>query len=194
MDREYIAAIKDKLSTQLPKKRYEHSVGVSYISSALAMRYGADIYKAELAGILHDCAKAYSNKELIILCKEAGIELLEDELKSPSILHAIYGKHLAKKAYLMEDEEVLSAIRWHTTGKADMSLLDKIVYIADYIEPNRKKLEKLDSIRRLAFEDIDKALYEIVKSTIEYLDKENMYVNSMSLACYNWLKEKGSGY
>ena len=70
MDREYIAAIKDKLSTQLPKKRYEHSVGVSYISSALAMRYGADIYKAELAGILHDCAKAYSNKELIIFYKE----------------------------------------------------------------------------------------------------------------------------
>ena len=193
MDREYIAAIKDKLSSQLPKKRYEHSVAVSYISSALAMRYGADIYKAELAGILHDCAKAYNNKELMILCKDAGIELSADELKSPAILHAVYGKYLAKKAYMMEDEEVLSAIRWHTTGKADMSLLEKIVYIADYIEPNRRKLEKLDYIRKLAFEDIDCALYETVKSIIEYLKAGNIHVNNMSLACYNWLKEKGAG-
>lgn len=192
MDREYIAAIKDKLSGQLPKKRYEHSVGVSYISSALAMRYGADIYKAELAGILHDCAKGYNNKELMILCKDAGIELSDEEIKSPSILHAIYGKYLAKKSYLMEDEEVLEAIRWHTTGKSDMSLLEKIVYIADYIEPNRKKLQKLDNIRKLAFEDIDIALYEIVKSTIEYLYTSKIHINNMTLDCYNWIKEKGA--
>ena len=136
------------------------------------------------AGLVHDCAKHYSNKELIILCKEAGIELNEAALKAPQVIHAIYGVYIARKEYLVKDEDVLSAIRWHTTGKADMSLLEKIVYVADYIEPNRKKLDNLDEIRRLAFEDIDEALFMIVQSTITHLEAEGIYIDDMSLACY----------
>jgi hydrolase, HD family len=181
--RERIDIIKADLKEKLPKKRYEHTLGVAYTSAALAMRYGEDIIKAELSGILHDIAKAKKLpklKELMIgfddPYTDAGyVEMVSD--KAPQILHAIYAPYLAKKNYNIEDKDILSAIRWHTTGKKDMSTLEKIVFVADYIEPNRKQLPSLDEIRTLAFQDITKAVERIAMSTIEFLNDQDVYID-----------------
>lgn len=184
--RENIDLIKADLKEKLPKKRYEHTLGVAYTAAALAMCYGEDILKAELAGILHDVAKAKKSFELKDDMKGyidpytdgAYVDLIAD--KAPQILHAIYAPYLAKKDYKIEDKDILSAIRWHTTGKKDMTMLEKIVFVADYIEPNRKKLPDLDRIRTLSFHDISEAVKVIAKSTIEYLGSQGMYIDKFT--------------
>ena len=184
--RENIDLIKADLKEKLPKKRYEHTLGVAYTAASLAMCYGEDILKAELAGILHDVAKAKKSFELKDDMKGyidpytdgAYVALIAD--KAPQILHAVYAPYLAKKDYKIEDKDILSAIRWHTTGKKDMTMLEKIVFVADYIEPNRKKLPDLDSIRTLSFHDISEAVKVIAKSTIEYLGSQGMYIDKFT--------------
>ena len=184
--RENIDLIKADLKEKLPKKRYEHTLGVAYTAAALAMCYGEDILKAELAGILHDVAKAKKSFELKDDMNEYidpytdgdYVALIAD--KAPQILHAIYAPYLAKKDYKIEDKDILSAIRWHTTGKKDMTMLEKIVFVADYIEPNRKKLPDLDRIRTLSFHDISEAVKVIAKSTIEYLGSQGMYIDKFT--------------
>ena len=186
LSRENIDLIKADLKEKLPKKRYEHTLGVAYTAAALAMCYGEDILKAELAGILHDVAKAKKSSELKDDMKEYidpytdgdYVALIAD--KAPQILHAIYAAYLAKKDYKIEDKDILSAIRWHTTGKKDMTMLEKIVFVADYIEPNRKKLPDLDRIRTLSFHDISEAVKVIAKSTIEYLGSQGMYIDKFT--------------
>ena len=184
--RENIDLIKADLKEKLPKKRYEHTLGVAYTAAALAMCYGEDILKAELAGILHDVAKAKKSSELKDDMKGYidpytdgdYVALIAD--KAPQILHAIYAPYLAKKDYKIEDKDILSAIRWHTTGKKDMTMLEKIVFVADYIEPNRKNLPDLDRIRILSFRDISEAVKVIAKSTIEYLGSQGMYIDKFT--------------
>ncbi|WP_448947407.1 bis(5'-nucleosyl)-tetraphosphatase (symmetrical) YqeK [Lachnoanaerobaculum sp.] len=184
--RENIDLIKADLKEKLPKKRYEHTLGVAYTAAALAMCYGEDILKAELAGILHDVAKAKKSSELKDDMKGyidpytdgAYVALIAD--KAPQILHAIYAPYLAKRDYRIEDKDILSAIRWHTTGKKDMTMLEKIVFVADYIEPNRKKLPDLDRIRTLSFHDISEAVKVTAKSTIEYLGSQGMYIDKFT--------------
>lgn len=184
--RENIDLIKADLKEKLPKKRYEHTLGVAYTAAALAMCYGEDILKAELAGILHDVAKAKKSFELKDDMKGyidpytdgAYVDLIAN--KAPQILHAIYAPYLAKKDYKIEDKDILSAIRWHTTGKKDMTMLEKIVFVADYIEPNRKKLPDLDRIRTLSFHDISEAVKVTAKSTIEYLGSQGMYIDKFT--------------
>ena len=184
--RENIDLIKADLKEKLPKKRYEHTLGVAYTAAALAMCYGEDILKAELAGILHDVAKAKKSSELKDDMKGyidpytdgAYVALIAD--KAPQILHAVYAPYLAKKDYKIEDKDILSAIRWHTTGKKDMTMLEKIVFVADYIEPNRKKLPDLDRIRTLSFHDISEAVKVTAKSTIEYLGSQGMYIDKFT--------------
>ena len=184
--RENIDFIKADLKEKLPKKRYEHTLGVAYTAAALAMCYGEDILKAELAGILHDVAKAKKSSELKDDMKGYidpytdgdYVALIAD--KAPQILHAIYAPYLAKRDYKIEDKDILSAIRWHTTGKKDMTMLEKIVFVADYIEPNRKKLPDLDRIRTLSFHDISEAVKVIAKSTIEYLGSQGMYIDKFT--------------
>ena len=184
--RENIDLIKVDLKEKLPKKRYEHTLGVAYTAAALAMCYGEDILKAELAGILHDVAKAKKSFELKDDMKGyidpytdgAYVDLIAN--KAPQILHAIYAPYLAKKDYKIEDKDILSAIRWHTTGKKDMTMLEKIVFVADYIEPNRKKLPDIDRIRTLSFHDISEAVKVTAKSTIEYLGSQGMYIDKFT--------------
>ena len=184
--RENIDLIKADLKEKLPKKRYEHTIGVAYTAAALAMCYGEDILKAELAGILHDVAKAKKSSELKDDMKGYidpytdgdYVALIAD--KAPQILHAIYAPYLAKKDYRIEDKDILSAIRWHTTGKKDMTMLEKIVFAADYIEPNRKNLPDLDRIRILSFRDISEAVKVIAKSTIEYLGGQGIYIDKFT--------------
>ena len=123
---EQIVTFRKQLKSKLDTMRYEHSVSVSYTCIALAMRYGFSLEKAELAGLLHDCAKRYTDNELIARCQKHGLSLTESELKAPAVIHAKYGAWMARNKFGIQDEEILSAIQCHTTGKPGMGILDKI--------------------------------------------------------------------
>ena len=164
---------KKKLKNELDESRYEHTIGVMDTAACLAMRYGADLTQALVAGLLHDCAKCIPNDKKLKLCRKNGIEVTPFEEKAPFLLHAKLGAWMAEHEYHVSDPAILSAIACHTTGKPDMSLLDKIVFIADYIEPGRDKATGLPEIRRLSFTEIDKALIRILSDTLDYLASSN---------------------
>lgn len=178
-----------KLKKLLKPERYEHSLSVSFTCVCLAMRYGVDLYKAEVAGLVHDCAKQFSDEELIKLCKKEKVELTDDMLKAPQVIHSVFGAVYARKEFGIEDGDVLSAIYYHTLGKPDMSLLEAIVFTADYIEARRYKASRLTEIRRLAFEDLDRAVYEINHDTITYLEESGGFICKDSYDTYRYYKE-----
>jgi predicted HD superfamily hydrolase involved in NAD metabolism len=184
-----ICEYRKKLRKILKPDRYEHSLSVSFTSICLAMRYGADLYQAEVAGLLHDCAKQFSDEELIKLCKKEKVELTDDVLKAPQVIHSVFGAVYARNEFGIEDREVLSAIYNHTLGKPNMSLLEAIVFTADYIEARRYKASRLSEIRKLAFEDLDRAVYEINYDTITYLEESGGFICKDSYDTYRYYKE-----
>lgn len=170
-DREYYKKLRKKIKDVMTKSRYEHTLGVEFTAASLAMRYEVDIEKAELAGLLHDCAKCIDSEDTLDECKKYNIELTDVEKRNPFLIHSKLGAVHAKKLYGVDDEDIISAIRFHTTGKPDMTMLEKIIFIADYIEPGRDKAPNLKEIRKMSFMDIDEAMYMILKDTLDYLDK-----------------------
>lgn len=187
--RNQLTDIRNSLKEELKKSRYEHTLGVEFTSAALAMRYGEDIFKARLAGLLHDCAKGYSDDKLIELCKKHKLAINDTEKKIPYLLHAKYGAYIAKKDYKIKDKDILTAIEFHSTGRENMSMLEKIVFTADYIEPGRDKAPRLEEIRKIAFEDIDKAMLMIFDDTISYILSSDGEIDEITLKAYNYLRE-----
>ncbi len=181
--------LKEKVRKFQKNTRYEHTVGVMYTAAALAMRYGADEKDAMLAGLLHDCAKGFRTEEQKALCKNYGISLTNEELACPQLIHAKLGAYLAEHDYKITNTWVLDAIRWHTTGRPNMSLLEKIIYIADYIEPNRDKAPNLGHVRQLAFEDLNQCVYEVLKSTLEYLQEQGGTIDPMTEETFLFYKQ-----
>ena len=182
-----------KLTKEMQKvqdpKRFTHTLGVEYTAAALAMRYGEDVERAQIAGLLHDCAKCMENDKLLSACEKYHLPATDVEKRNPYLLHARVGSYLAKKEYKIEDPEILSAITWHTTGKEDMTLLEKIVYIADYIEPARNKAPRLPEIRKIAFEDLDHCMYAILHDTLEYLDGDPQDIDQATIRAYDYYKK-----
>lgn len=189
---EKIPIIRKKLKKKLQPYRYEHTLSVSYTAMALAMRYGCDLEKAELAGLLHDCARQFDNQTIYEKCLEKGIPVTEDEEKNKVLLHAKYGSYIAEHKYEIADPEILSAIQYHTTGKPDMTLLEKIIYVADYIEPRRDKAENLESMRQLAFVDIDQAVTEIMGGILNYLRETGSSIDTQTEAAFDYYKNNQS--
>lgn len=185
-----IFELREQLKLKLNPMRYEHSLSVSFTCIGLAMRYGYDLNQAELAGLLHDCAKPYDNQSIISKCREQHIELTDDELKAPAVLHAKFGVWVAEHKYRITDTEILNAIRWHTTGKAAMSLLEKITFVADYIEPRRCQADGLSKIRKLAYLDLDETMYQILKGTLVYLESKECYIDSLTKIAYEYYKQE----
>ena len=182
--------ISEKLHIYLSEHRFYHSLGVAFTAQALAMKYGFNVRKAGIAGILHDCAKAYDSDELLGMCEKYRIEVSEIERDFPSLLHAKVGAFLAKTEYGIEDEDILNAIMYHTTGKPGMSKLEKIIYVADYIEPSRYKMKRLNLVRKTAFEDLDKALLMILADTVEYLNEsKGEGIDPLTIETYEYYKE-----
>ncbi len=181
-----IMLLRRKLKKRLAPLRYEHSLSVSYTCMNLAMHYGFDLYKAELAGLMHDCGKRYSDDIIWKKCLKHGLEVTEAENKARAVLHAKYGAWLAQNKYGIEDREILDAIRCHTTGKPAMNTLEKILYIADYIEPRRDKAADLPEVRRLAFEDLDRTMERILSDTMEYLTKKGTEMDPMTAEAYHY--------
>ncbi|MBO4902562.1 MAG: bis(5'-nucleosyl)-tetraphosphatase (symmetrical) YqeK [Lachnospiraceae bacterium] len=164
-----LAKMEKQLKRKLSANRFQHTIGVTYTAAALAMRYETELNKTMCAGLLHDCAKYMSGDELIKNCERYNIEITEAEKRNPSLLHAKVGAVIAAKKYHVHDKEIFNAILHHTTGSPDMTLLDKIIFVADYIEPNREPLPDIDEIRKQAFMNIDRALVMILKATLAYL-------------------------
>lgn len=185
-----ITGIRRKLERKLKPDRYEHTLGVMYTASSLAMRYGEDIRNALLAGLLHDCAKFCSGKEQMKLCDEYGIRLTESEVKMPALIHARLGAYLAEHEYGINEQDILGAVNYHTTGRPDMTLLEKIVYIADYIEPGRMEIPGLTRVRKAAFTDIDKAVALSAGSTISYLKGARREIDPMTVKTYEFYNKE----
>ncbi len=181
-----------EMEKELKKSRYVHSLGVCFTASNLAMVYGADSEKAAIAGILHDCAKMYEDDELLKLCSKNNIPVTPVEKENAFLLHAKYGAHLAKVKYGVDDVEILDAIRCHTTGKKNMTVLDKVIFIADYIEPSRYKQNNLDEIRKIAFgsSNIDIPLMSILDNTIKYLEESKNDIDSTTLETYKFYQNE----
>lgn len=184
-----VPEIKEKLKAELKHSRYEHTIGVAYTAMALAMRYELPIHDAEIAGLLHDCAKCMPNEKLYKICINHNIVLTETEIKNPSLLHSKAGAVVAKRDYGIDDEGILNAIRYHTTGRPGMTMLEKIIFTADYIEPGRAKQKRLPEIRKMAFMDIDACIYMISADTLEYLNQNDNMIDENTEAICRYYKE-----
>lgn len=179
-----------KLKKKLKKERYQHTMGVMYTAASLAMRYDTDVNAALTAGLLHDCGKYPSIDKQMKSCGKYGVILTEDELKIPALIHSRLGACLAEKKYGVEDKDILNAILYHTTGRPDMSLLEKIIYLADYIEPGRKMIPGLTEIRKLSFTDIDGAVRLCAENTLKYLEKSGRFIDPMTKRTYEYYQKQ----
>ena len=182
--------IRSDLRKQLNARRCAHTISVMYTAASLAMCHGEDVQKALVAGLLHDCTKDMTDQEHMALCERAGEHLSPSEQENRHLLHAPTGAIAAREKYGVEDEDILNAIRSHTTGRAGMSLLEKIIFTADYIEPVRKGLPGIDEVRFLAFHDLDKCVHTISNNTLKYLNNIHASIDPRTKeTCQYYYKE-----
>lgn len=158
------------LKNDLKPTRIVHSIGVRDMAVALAKTYGCDVDKCERAALLHDCAKYLSTEDKIDICKRWHANVSEVELDNPELLHAKAGAFRAAEEFGIDDNDILNAIYYHTVGKDNMTLIEQIIFVSDYIEINRTHSDKLPFFRELAFEDLDRTTALIYKETLTYLE------------------------
>ena len=170
----------------LKRRRVPHVLGTEQEAIRLAARYGADIEKARRAALLHDCTKKLDMAEQLALCRQYGIALDDLERKALKLLHARTGAAIAREVFGVDDE-IYSAIRWHTTGHANMTLLEKIIYLADYIEPSRD-FPGVEALRRVCYEDLDRGLLTGLEMTIEEMRGMGNPVHHATLEARDFLK------
>ena len=170
----------------LKHKRIPHVLGTEQEAIRLAERYGANVEQARRAALLHDCTTKLEMPEQLALCREYGIELDALEQKALKLLHAKTGAAIARAIYGVDDA-VYRAIWWHTTGHADMTLLEKIIYLADYIEPSRD-FPGVDTLRRCVYEDLDKGLLMGLEMTIQEMTEMGNPVHHATIEARDWLK------
>ena len=178
-----------RLQKTLSGRRFIHTKGVAEESVKLARVHGADEKKAYIAGLLHDCAKDIPNKEKIELCKKYGVPIDKVLAEQPDLLHQFLGAELAKNIYGIVDKEILDAIRCHTTGRPDMDILEKIIYLADFFEPSRRFYEGRDEIRALAYKDLDKAVAFSLKHTIEFNEGKKRLIHPLGKSALEFYKK-----
>lgn len=176
----------NKLIESIGEKRYYHSVRVMEIGVKLAYRYNANIEKTKIAGILHDCGKITDKTKMLKRVDDFGIILDTCMENNDELIHGLLGAEIAKVEYGIDDIEILDAICYHTTGRENMSILDKIIYIADYIEPKRN-FKGVEKVRNMAFVDIDKSLILAMENTIKFLIQNNKLIHPDTIKSRNYL-------
>lgn len=191
MKLEYFTFIQEALQDDLDYDRYWHTISVAFTAASLAMNYHFDSPdRAEIAGLLHDCAKCIPDEDKFGLCQQYGIFLDEVDYETPALLHAKLGAEIAADKFGVLDREIQDAIRTHTTGAPGMSMLQKIIYVADYIEPNRDDIIlHIDKIQELAFRDIDEAVYVISGKVLEYLESQGRMIDPATRATHEYYKK-----
>lgn len=181
-----LSKIRKVMEKAQDNKRFEHTLGVAYTASALAMHYGVDINNALIAGYLHDCARTLSDEKKLSFCEKYNIPTTDAELKNPSLLHAKVGGFMAMNDYKVTDIDIINAILNHTTGRPEMSDLEKIIFIADYIEPGRKQAPNLAEVRKMAFVDLDQTMLMILGDTLEYLKGCDIVIDIKTQKTYDY--------
>lgn len=176
------------LRQSLKPKRYEHSVRVYETALKMAAHFHADVKKVALAALLHDCGRQIPKEQSAAKAKELGIPVDPVEEAQPILLHAKLGVYYAVQKYGVnpDDTEVLAAIRYHSTGTADMTETAKIVFLADLIEPGRD-FEGVETIREASWEDLDKGMLLSYDNTIRYLLEDGLLIHPDAIAGYNRL-------
>lgn len=180
-----IEEIKAYLKENLMEERYNHTLGVADMARKLAKLNGISEEKAEITGLAHDVAKNLSKDKMKEIIDENNIILSEVEKNNKNLWHSIVGPIEAKDKLGIEDEEILDAIRWHTTGKENMSILTKIIYIADMIEPSRN-FESVTDIRKTTFEDLDMGVYNGLTRSIDFLLIKNLMIDENTIRARNY--------
>lgn len=189
-----LTEMKEKLKSKLRDDRFEHSVSVMESAVKLSVRYGENPDKAAIAGLLHDCARYLEPEEMLPQCEMLGIKADDVSKENPKLLHDILGVYFAERDYGVSDPEILDAIRSHTTGSEDMTKLQKIVFLADFIEPGRE-FKGADELRVLAFEDLDKAVLKALDHTIKFVIKKAQLLHMDTVNARNWmLRDMSSKY
>lgn len=169
-----------KLKKELDAQRYEHTLGVERMARNMARIFGEDEDRAALAGLLHDCAKCLPLSQMQKAAKHIP---LDDVMKdSKALMHSVAGMCMAESVYGVSDEQVLSAIRWHTTGHENMTALEKIVYLADMIEPNRKPYPGLEKLREACMRDLDEAMHMALRMSYEHVIAQGKTLHPDTLA------------
>lgn len=185
-DEEIIGILKIRLS----KKRFTHSVNVAEMAKKLALTHG---YKnpdeAYTAGLVHDCCKEISTEEQLVMVKKSRRNVCEAELKTPALYHAIAGAYYAETVFGFTDEDFLNSIRYHTTGRANMSRLEEIVYMADLVSVERS-FKDVEKFRKMAFDDMDKAILEAIKYSVGSVMEKGSFIPVQTAEAYNYYLEK----
>ncbi len=169
----------------LKPKRMPHVLGTEHEAAVLARRYGADVTSARIAALLHDCTKKLSMEEQLALCEQYGIALDELERKNLKLLHAKTGAAIARDLFGVSDE-IYWAIYWHTTGKADMTKLEKVIYLADYIEPSRD-FPGVEKLRRAVHADLEHGLLMALEDSIEEMRQRGNPVHPNTVEARDYL-------
>lgn len=182
--------IQEWLKENLNEKRYIHTLGTANCAKELAKQFGLNQDKAYLAGLLHDCAKCFSNEKLLDIIHQ-HLDVEECEMLNYKALHAPVSAYIAETEFNITDKEIISAIRWHTLGKLNMTDFEKIIFIADKIEPNTRDKEYSDKIRELLSQDngLNKALLKCYKETIKSLVKRDLKICLLTIEIYNKLQD-----
>ncbi len=178
----------EMLFRDLSVKRFSHTLAVADTARRLALLHGLDLVKSETAGLLHDCAKCLPLKEMQRIARENHLTEDESILESGALLHSVVGAHLAKVKYGCEDEEVLSAILSHTTGRPGMSPLAMAVWLADTIEPTRTPYPLLEKTRMLAGLSLEKAMITSLEGTLQHVRKKGDAVHPATVDTLAWLR------
>lgn len=178
------------LKHNLSEERYIHTLGTAQKACQLAKKYALDEEKAYIAGLLHDCAKCFDNEKLLSIIKE-HLQVEECEMLNYKTLHAPVSAYIAQTEFGVEDKEILSAIRWHTLGKLEMSDFEKIVFLADKIEPNTRDKDYREKIETFLAEEngLNKAILKCYKETIKSLVKRDLKICLLTIEIYNKLQD-----
>lgn len=185
--------IMQKLNDMLPKGRVEHSINVADCAIKLSEIYNYDSKKAYIAGIVHDCAKYLNKEEVEYYVNKYEIYLDNLEKNNLALSHSIIGSVIAKYEFNIEDEEIINAIKYHTTGKEDMSILEKIIYLADLIEKNRN-YPGVEKLRELTYSGkIDKALLTSFDNTIKFVIDNNQLIHPRTVSARNYIMKENIG-
>lgn len=180
-----------KLKATQHERRFNHTLGVVSEAQRLAPKFGVDVKKAKLTALLHDCAKNLdeaTGENFFVLCQKYGVKLDECAKNESALVHAFLGAAVAYKEYGIEDNEILEAIYYHTTARANMTPLEKLIYIADMTEPGRT-IEQAKEIRRLVEENIDEALIYAIGCSIKHVIKKGTLIHPDSVHALNYLIE-----
>lgn len=185
-----IKQIEKTLKGMLPERRLKHSLNVSKCAVKLSEIYKCDKEKAEIAGLVHDCAKYFTDEQIEDSIKRFNVELDPLEVNNIALSHSVIGSYVAVDIFSVKDEEIINAIKYHTTGKENMSLLEKIIYMADLIEEDRN-FPRVEELRELTYSGkLEEALLLSFNNTIKFVIDNNQLIHPRTIKARNYILEE----